>query len=58
MPRPRPEQAHLRLIVDRSIHRKAKSVAGARGLSLSELVSELVQELPDSISFQEERQHT
>ena len=54
MPRPRPEQAHLRLIVDRSVHRKAKSHACARGLSLSELVSELVHELPDSIDFKEQ----
>lgn len=57
MPRPRPEQAHLRLIVDRSVHKKAKSHAGARGVSLSELVSDLVHELPDSIDFKEP-QHT
>lgn len=58
MSRPQPTQAHLRLIVTRETHRKAKSIAGARGMSLSELVSELVQQLPNSIDFEEELQHT
>ena len=53
MPRPRPEQAHLRLIVHRDVHRKAKATAVARGQSMSALVSELIAALPDDIHFKE-----
>lgn len=53
MPRPRPEQAHLRLIVNRDVHRKAKATAVARGQSMSALVSELIAALPDDIHFKE-----
>lgn len=54
MPRPRPEKAHLRLEIERHIHRKAKATAIARGQSVSDLVTELVDQLPDDIHFRRE----
>lgn len=53
MPGPPPGHSYLRLSVPSGTHRKLKAVASARGLTIADLVSELVATLPDTIHFKE-----
>lgn len=56
MPGPPRGHTHLRLTVPSGTHRKLKAVASSRGLTIADLVSELVATLPDTITFERESQ--
>ena len=56
MPSPQPGHSYLRLSVPHGVHRKLKAVASSRGLTIADLVSELVATLPDTITFERESQ--